>query len=47
MNSEPKLVTMKNQSEIGTPVAAAPRPGTNPAATATMSTTAICLSRLE
>ena len=49
MNRAPKLVTMKNQSEIGTSVAAAPATArsTNPAATATRSTTATCLSTDE
>ena len=49
MNRAPKLVTMKNQLEIGWSVAAAPPTArsTNPAATATMSTTATCLSTDE
>ena len=49
MKSEPNDVTMKNQSEIGTSVAAAPpmARSTKPAATATTSTTAMCLSHGE
>ena len=40
---------MKNHSLIGTPVAAAPAiaRSTNPADTATRSTTAMCLSQVE
>src|SRR5688572_27874140 len=49
MNNDPNEATMKNHSEIGTPVAAAPATArsTKPAATATMSTTAMCLSTDE
>ena len=49
MKRAPKLVTMKNQSEIGTSVAAAPATArsTKPAATATRSTTATFLSTVE
>ena len=49
MNSEPKLPTMKNQTEIGTSTAAAPAMSrrTKPAATMPRSTTATCLSHAE
>ena len=49
MNSEPKLPTMKNQTEIGTSTATAPAMSrsTKPAATIPRSTTATCFSHAE
>jgi hypothetical protein len=47
MNSEPKLATMRNQLEMGTPAATPPEMArsTNPEATAARSITGSCLSQ--